>query len=78
MDSAALTLAQCKKIGERFIPTTAYLLKLQNRMLETGFPRDDPLYRKVTDALEAMRALAMDLHRREYTKGAADLGERTH
>jgi hypothetical protein len=39
----------------------------------TCFPADDPLYLRVGLALEAMRAMAMDLHRPQHWK-RADLG----
>lgn len=53
-----------------------YLLKLHQRMRATGFPADDPLYLKVGMALEAMRAVAMDMHRREHSD-KVELGPKT-
>ena len=76
MDSTKLDSRQCEAIGSRLQPTTAYLLKLHQRMRSTGFPADDPLYLKVGLALEAMRAVAMDLHRRQNWTGV-DLGPKT-
>jgi hypothetical protein len=77
MDSSKLYSSQCRKIGEALQPTTAYLLKLQQRMVATGFPKDDLLYLQVSAALESMRALAMQLHHRTFPNETGDLGPKT-
>jgi hypothetical protein len=76
MDSTELDSRQCQVIGDRLQPTTAYLLKLHQRMRAKSFPADDPLYLKVGLALEAIRAVAIDLHRRQNWTGV-DLGPKT-
>ena len=76
MDSGNLLPWQCQQIGEKLQPTTAYLLRLEQRMRATGFPVSDPLLQKFSAALEALRAVAMDLHRRQHPTGG-DLGPKT-
>src|SRR5262245_10904969 len=43
-------------------PCTGYLFRLRQRMLQVGFTRDQPLYRLVSDAYDAMHALCAHLH----------------
>ena len=39
---------------------TNYLARLRPRMEERGFPHDDPLYRQVSAAYEAIRQVRID------------------
>lgn len=81
MDASDLRPEQLKRMSEALRPTTAYLLRLQQRMTATGFPSNDPLSQKVGEALKALRSVAMELHHRQYPKNAAkteDLGPKTH
>ena len=77
MDSSKLYSSQCRKIAGALQPTTAYLLKLQQRMVATGFPKDDILYAQVLAALESMRALTIQLKHRTFPNETGDLGPKT-
>lgn len=73
MDSAKLSVQQRAMIVAKVKPMTEYLVKLQVRMRATEFPADNALYQKVGTALEAMRMLAVELHREE-DRTPIDLG----
>jgi hypothetical protein len=62
MRSNDLTPEQAHAIHERLRPIVAYLLKLEERMEERDFPRDDQLYRMVKQAHDAVHALFLETH----------------
>jgi hypothetical protein len=64
MDSSDLTREQLQAMDDRLQATAVYLAKLQRRMFELGFPKDDTLYFLVGDARSAMHCLCQDLHGR--------------
>jgi hypothetical protein len=53
---------QAKRIGEALYPTVNYLVRLRRRMEQLRFPHDDPLYKRVCEAHEAMNRLRLDVH----------------
>jgi hypothetical protein len=73
-------LGFCLSVGDDWLTFRKLLChrrqRASQRMRATGFPDDDALYMKVGLALEAMRAVAMDLHRRQHSMGV-DLGPKT-
>jgi hypothetical protein len=53
---------QAKRISEALFPATNYLIRLRQRMEKRGFPHDDPLYREVCAAYDAIHRLGMSMH----------------
>jgi hypothetical protein len=62
MDSSSLEKWQAASIRDAVYPATNYLVRLQRRMQEIGFPHDDKLYRQVCAAHEAVNRLRMCAH----------------
>jgi hypothetical protein len=62
MNSLNITKDQARKIAAALYPPTNYLVRLRNRMHERVFPHDDPLYRLVCDAYEAMNRLRLHVN----------------
>jgi hypothetical protein len=62
MKSTDLTPAQAHAIHERLRPMVAYQLKLEERMEERDFPRDEKLYRLVKQAHDALHDLFLEAH----------------
>ncbi len=62
MDSTNITAKQAHAIHQRLRPMVAYLLKLEERMEQRDFPRDDKLYQLVKRAHDAVHALFLETH----------------
>ena len=62
MNSLNITKDQARKIAGALYPPTNYLVRLRNRMHGRGFPQDDPLYRLVCEAYEAMNRLRLHVN----------------
>jgi hypothetical protein len=62
MNSKDFTREQAQQIRESLLPALGYLSRLKQRMDQTRFPSDDPVYRDVLKAQEAMQGLTMRLH----------------
>src|SRR5262245_2163636 len=75
MNSRQLTTRQAEQLLEKIRPTTGYLRQLQARMIERGFPSNDPLLLVVNKAYDAMDHLFMELHYLSGGRGAG--GPRT-
>jgi hypothetical protein len=61
MKSDDVAPAQAKAINAWLVPTMIQLLRLRQRMVEVGFPDDDPLLQLVTHAADATRGLSAEL-----------------
>jgi hypothetical protein len=64
MDSRNLTKKQAEELAAKIQPMAGYLHRLRSRMIERGFPPDDPLLLIVTKAYDATDQLFMELHYR--------------
>jgi len=64
MDSRNLTKKQAEELAAKIQPMAGYLYRVQSRMIERGFPPDDPLLLNVSKAYDAIDQLFMDLHYR--------------
>ena len=62
MDRESLTKEQAKKINASVQPSLAYLFRLRERMVKTGFPPADPLLKLVDQAYDSMHRLFVELH----------------
>lgn len=62
MDSRNLTKRQAAQLLEDIRPMTAYLHRLQARMIERGFPPGDPLLQIVGKTYDGMRDLLAEAH----------------
>lgn len=62
MDGNQLTTAQARQLHAHLAPMLGYLNKLRSRMDENGFPRDDRLLLKITEARDAMHGLCVRVH----------------
>jgi len=62
MDSRNLTKRQAAQLLEDIRPMTAYLQRLQSRMVERGFPPADPLLQLVSKNYDGMRDLLAEVH----------------
>jgi hypothetical protein len=62
MDSRNLSKGQAVQLLEDIRPMTAYLHRLQARMIERGFPPGDPLLKIVGTAYDGMRDLLAEVH----------------
>jgi len=62
MDSRNLTKRQAAQLLEDLRPMTAYLQRLQGRMIERGFPPGDPLLQLVSKTYDGMRDLLAEVH----------------
>ena len=60
---------QAKRISEALFPATNYLIRLRRRMEQRGFPPDEPLYREVCAAYDAIHRLGMSMHYLSVTWG---------
>ena len=72
MDSKRLKTWQAKKMHDRLRPTLGYLSRLVQRMEQTRFPADDPLYRDALLAQAEMQGLVMRLHYLSCASGVGD------
>ena len=61
MTSDDLTKSQAKQLRATLAPMLNFLYRLERRM-EKKFKGNDPLYRDVQRAYDAMQALSMSLH----------------
>jgi hypothetical protein len=62
MNSRNLTKRQAGQLLEDLRPMTAYLHRLQARMIDRGFPPGDPFLQIVGKAYDAMRDLLAEAH----------------
>jgi hypothetical protein len=62
MNRESLTKDQAKKINASIQPSLAYLFRLRERMVKTGFPPGDPLLKLVEKAYDSMHRLFVELH----------------
>jgi hypothetical protein len=69
MDSDDLTPEQAGTLYRGLVGGMTYLLRLRTRMEKTGFKPDDPVYRLVCQAYDAMHRLSIDLHYRSCKSG---------
>ena len=65
-----LSPEQAKAIHDRGGPIVGYLHRLRERMVQRGFPEDDPLLKLVSETYDKAQHLTMDLHYRSCTSGA--------
>lgn len=61
MDSGDLSSIDADRI-RKALPSVAYLSALKRRMEQRGFPPDDPLYRHVVQAQQALSDLHIHVH----------------
>jgi hypothetical protein len=62
MDSSDLTRDQLHQLNAVIGRHLNYLARLRGRMEQVGFPDDDPLFRLVVDAENAIHRLRIELH----------------
>ena len=62
MNRDDITKSLAKKICQALFPPTNYLLRLRHRMESRGFPMEDPLYKAVCAAYEAVNRLRIEMH----------------
>ena len=72
MDHRDVQPWQAAKIGEQIGPMLRYLGKLRRRMEQVGFVPNDKLYRRVSDAYNAMHSLCVTLHYLSCEHGVGD------
>jgi hypothetical protein len=53
-------------------PVLGYLARLEQRLTECGYPRNDHFYRVVLKAHDAMHHLCVELHRMSVRTGVGD------
>ena len=63
MKSTDLTPVQCQAIRKRLRTTVVYLAKLEDRMEQRDFPRDDKLFALVQQAHDAVRDLFLECNK---------------
>ena len=64
-----LTCEQAACINKALYPLANYLIRLRRRMERVGFLPDDPFYRLVAKAQDAVQQLTVDLHYRSCRSG---------
>jgi hypothetical protein len=57
-----VTKEQAAAIGKALFRTTGYLSRLRRRMVQVGFPPDDPLFRLVERAFDVLQHLGVEVH----------------
>ncbi|MFO0788785.1 MAG: hypothetical protein U0805_04960 [Pirellulales bacterium] len=62
MNSDDLTREQAERLKATLLPTLRYLDRLKRRMVNRGFPSNDPLLCDVCGAYEAIQGLRVRLH----------------
>jgi hypothetical protein len=62
MDSSTIKRKQARAISAALYPCLNYLRRLQVRMEKVGFPPDDPLYKLVASAYDAVLRLHGETH----------------
>jgi hypothetical protein len=62
MNSRDITKRQAAQLLEDIRPMTAYLHRLQARMIERGFAPGDPLLQIVSTTYDGMRDLLAEVH----------------
>ena len=62
MDSGKLRTDQTAALSHGLAPGLRYLARLHTRMKRTGFPPDDPLFRLVAKAYDAVQHLSVHVH----------------
>jgi hypothetical protein len=62
MDSDDLQPWQIERIQKALQPKLEYLTRLKSRMETVGFVANDPLYRLVKDARDAVQSLYVEIH----------------
>lgn len=63
MKTSDLTADQLERMFDDVRPAQSYLRRLADRMEQRGFAESDPTYQLVSQAHDAVFALAMHLHR---------------
>jgi hypothetical protein len=62
MNSKQLAAWQAKRISAAIGPGFGYLVRLRTRMEKVGFPSNDPLFKLVVNAEDAMHRLTVAMH----------------
>ncbi len=62
MKATGLTQDQARAIYQRLQPMVGFLLKLQERMEQRGFERDDKFFRLAKRAYDATHELFLEAH----------------
>jgi hypothetical protein len=62
MNSKQFAAWQAKRISNALTPGFGYLVRLRARMEKVGFPSNDPLFRLVLNAEDAMHRLTVAMH----------------
>lgn len=62
MNGDDLSAGQAQHISAWLVPSMLKLERLVKRMEATGFPADDPLFKRAADAYESVRLLRLALH----------------
>jgi hypothetical protein len=65
LDSTNVTPAQASEVANRVGPMTGYLSRLRDRMQKRAWAADDPLYRDVIAAQDALHRLHLTLRELE-------------
>ena len=69
MTSNQLPPSQAHSIRDRIAPTLAYLGRLRDRMVDVGFPPQDPLYLLTCEARNGLHGLFVEAHYAGCTSG---------
>ena len=70
MDGNQLKAWQAERIRDSLFPSINYLGRLQKRMEETGFSRDDRVFKLVAEAFDAIHALYNEMNYQACKSGA--------
>jgi hypothetical protein len=62
MNSKQFAAWQAKRIGAAIGPGFSYLVRLRARMEKVGFPSNDPIFKLVVKAEDAMHRLTVAMH----------------
>jgi hypothetical protein len=72
MDSSNLRPDQCRITRKRVMEMKRYLRRVNERMQRRRFPHDDQLWKRVSNAENALHSLWVDLHYRSCNMGLGD------
>ena len=73
MDSKKIKTWQAQKMHDRLASTLGYLTHMVQRMEQTRFPHDDPLYLDTVKAQTDMMLLVSRLHYLSCSSGVGEL-----
>jgi hypothetical protein len=62
MDRTTIKRRHAAAISKALYTGMNYLIRLKTRMEKVGFPPDDPLYKLVASAYDAMHRLSVEVH----------------